>query len=151
MDNSELKKLILNYLSENRIMTIATAKDNIPWASSVMFAYDDSLNLYFISDPNTRKIKNIITNPNVAVAINEAKHKPGYTIGIQIDGEAKMLDKNKDSQKLEIFKKRHAWADKYLDSHDLFMIVPFKIIYLDDEKFGPQGKRKLILNGSTKT
>jgi uncharacterized protein YhbP (UPF0306 family) len=150
MSNHDIKRLILNYLSENKIMTIATENNNIPWASSVMFAYDDNLNLYFISDPNTRKIKNIFTNPKVAVAINEAKNKPGYTIGIQIEGKAIILDKKVNKFELEIFKKRHNWADKYLGGHDLFMIKPSKIIYLDDEKFGPQGKKELMLNGSSK-
>ena len=56
-----------------------------------------------------------------------------------------MLDKNKDVKELEIFKKRHDWADEYLHDHELYKIVPKKIYYLDDELFGPGGRKELEL------
>ncbi len=145
ISKDDLKTYILEYLSKNRRMTLATSEDNIPWAATVMFAYDDDLNFYFISVPDSRKTKNLETNPRVSVAVNEYVHKAGYTIGLQIEGKATMLNKEKDKKELEIFRKRFDWADNYLHDHELYKMVPEKIYYLDDEKFGQGGREVLEL------
>ncbi|HEY5600780.1 MAG TPA: pyridoxamine 5'-phosphate oxidase family protein [Patescibacteria group bacterium] len=145
MNGENLKQLILDYLSKNRRMTLATASNNVPWAATVFFAFDDNLNIYLISDPKTRKIQNVKQNPKVSCAINEYIHKKGYTVGLQLEGTIENLHKEKNRQELDIYRKRYDWADEYLDDHELFKIIPIKIIYLDDELFGPQGKRELTL------
>lgn len=142
---AELKKFVLDYLEQNRMMTLATCKDDVPWAASVMFAYDDCLNLYFISKPGTRKTQNLLDNPKASAAINQIQKTPGKVIGVQLEGSAEMLDKTKNKQELEIFKNRFNWAEKYLSDHELFQITPKKIYYLDDERFGPGGREELIL------
>lgn len=126
-------------------MALATCKDDVPWAASVMFAYDDRLNLYFISKPGTRKTQNLLDNPKASAAINQIQKTPGKVIGVQLEGSAEMLDKTKNKQELEIFKNRFNWAEKYLSDHELFQITPKKIYYLDDERFGPGGREELIL------
>lgn len=126
-------------------MTLATSEDNVPWAATVMFSYDSDFNIYFISVPNSRKTKNIKTNPRVSVAVNEYVHKAGFTLGLQIEGKAIMLNKEKDKKELELFRKRFDWADDFLHDHELYKIVPEKIYYLDDEKFGPGGREELTL------
>ncbi|OGY25231.1 MAG: hypothetical protein A2864_02180 [Candidatus Woykebacteria bacterium RIFCSPHIGHO2_01_FULL_39_12] len=141
----KLKQYILDYLGENRLMTLATAENNTPWAASVMFAYDTDLNLYFISDPDTRKAQNLLNNPSVSVAINQHQKTPGKILGIQLEGTAHMLDKNKSQNELELFKKRFDWADDYLHDHELYKIKPEKIYYLDDELFGPGGREILVV------
>ncbi len=126
-------------------MTLATCKDDVPWAASVMFAYDDDLNLYFISKPETRKTQNILANPEISATINQFQKTPGKVLGVQLEGAAQKLDKKKSTEELEIFKKRFNWAEKYLHDHELFKIAPKKIYYLDDERFGPGGREELIL------
>ncbi len=128
----ELQKYILDYLEKNRRMTIATSENNVPWASTVMFAYDSDFNLYFISVPDSRKTKNIATNPKVSVAINEYVYKKGFTIGLQIEGKAIMLNKEKDKQELEIYRQRFDWADDFLHDQEFYQITPEKIYYLDE-------------------
>ena len=142
---NKLKNYILDYLKQNRVMTLATCKDDVPWAASVMFAYDDDLNLYFISKPETRKTQNILANPEISATINQFQKTPGKVLGVQLEGAAQKLDKKKSTEELEIFKKRFNWAEKYLHDHELFKIAPKKIYYLDDERFGPGGREELIL------
>ena len=145
LSHNQLQKYILDYLSKNRRVTLATSEDNVPWASTVMFAYDSDFNIYFISVPNSRKTKNLKANPRVSVAINEYVPRAGYTIGLQIEGKAFMLNKEKDKKELEIFRQRFDWADDFLHDHELYKIVPEKIYYLDDEKFGQGGREVLDL------
>ena len=141
----ELKKFVLDYLEQNRVMTLATCRDGAPWAASVMFAHDPDLNLYFISKPETRKTQNLLANPKVSATVNQVQKTPGKVIGVQLEGSAEMLDKKKNSKEQEIFKNRFNWAEKYLSNHELFQITPKKIYYLDDERFGPGGREELIL------
>lgn len=143
MTEDELKKLILEYLEKNKLMTVATADNNIPWAATVFFAFDQGLNLYFISREDRRHSQEIIKNPVVAITINQDFGKPGKVKGVQIQGEAAISE---DRQDLDKFIKRFAWAQKFLDSHKLFKIKPTFIRYLDDEKFGPGQIRELNLN-----
>lgn len=140
VSKEELKKYVSDYLEKNRLMTLATSEKDIPWAATVFFAYDPDLNIYFISRPETRKTKHLHVNPNVSVAVNHHQSKSGLVKGVQLEGTAKILDKNKDVKELEIFKKRHNWAEKYLHNHELFKITPKKVYYLDDELFGPGGR-----------
>lgn len=141
----ELKQFIFDYLEKNRRMTLATAENNVPWAATVMFAYDEKLNFYFISKPDTRKTQHLLVNPIVSVAINEYRNKAGSTMGIQIEGRAEQLDKNKAKRELGFFEKRFDWTGNYLHDHELYKIVPKKIYYLNDEIFGPGGREELIL------
>jgi uncharacterized protein YhbP (UPF0306 family) len=143
LSQEELKQQIFNYLSQNKRMSLATAKENVPWAATVMFAYDDDLNLYFISKPETRKTQNLLANPKVSATINQFQMTPGKILGVQLEGIAKMIDKKRNSKELEIFKKRFNWAEKHLDNHELFQITPKKIYYLDDGRFGPGGREVL--------
>jgi len=145
ISKEELRKHILDYLEKNRRMTLATSENNIPWAATVMFAYDNDFNFYFISVPDSRKTKNLETNPRVSGAINEFQKTPGKILGVQLEGTAEMLDKNKNTKELEIYKKRFDWADNYLHDHELYKIIPKKIYYLDDELFGPGGREILEL------
>ncbi len=137
----DLRALILKYLAKNCLMTIATSKDDKPWAATVFFAYDNDLNLYFLSAP-TRKTFNILANPQVAAVIDRDQPGRGKVRGIQLEGQAVKVT---NQSQLAIFSSRYPWASQYLKDHHLFMITPSKIIYLDDEQFGPQGKMELNL------
>ena len=141
----KIKKYILDYLEKNRLMTLATSENDVPWAATVFFAYDDDLNIYFISVPNTRKITNLNRNPNVAIAINQFQPKGEVVQGLQIEGKAEALDKEKNKKELDLYRKRYDWADKYLHDHELYKIKPEKVYYLDDEKFGAGGREELEL------
>ena len=126
-------------------MTLATCKDNIPWASTVLFAYDNDLNFYFLTKPSTRKAEYLLSNQKVAAAINEYVNKIGYIVGIQLEGTAEMIDKSKNTKEWQIFRSRFDWAHDYWHESGLFKITPQKIVYLDDEKFGRTGREELEL------
>ncbi|OGY23090.1 MAG: hypothetical protein A2Y57_01420 [Candidatus Woykebacteria bacterium RBG_13_40_7b] len=155
LSQEELRNLILDYLSQNKRMSLATCNDNIPWASTVMYAYDNNLNIYFLSEIKTRKVQNILSNPKVAATINEITGGIGKVTGIQLEGECKMVERKGALKAYGIFLKRYFWARDYIPSvkqmfskaikNRLFKITPKKIYYLDDERFGPEGREELVL------
>jgi len=151
----ELKKLILDYLSQNKRMSLSTCKDGVPWAATVMYAYDSDLNIYFVSKISTRKAQNILANSKVAATINEITGGIGKIRGIQLEGECAMVSRLEAVRVYGLFLKKYFWLRDYIPSarqmfskaisDRLFKITPKKIYYLDDERFGREGREELIL------
>lgn len=151
---ANLKAQIFEYIAKNKIATIAVSFRNRPWAATVFFAYDQNLALYFMSDIQTRKAKNILQNPKVAVAINEDWGGKGVVRGLQIEGKARMVAKKETEEAYFLFARRHPWVKSFIHSEKdlhsevqtnrLFKIIPQKIVYQDDELFGPGGKEELV-------
>ena len=152
----DLKKLILDYLSQNKRMSLSTCKESVPWAATVMYAYDDELNIYFLSKVETRKVQNLLSNSRVAATINEVTGGIGKVKGIQLEGECQMVGRIEAARVYALFLKRFFWLKDYIPSarqvfskaiqDRLFKITPKKIYYLDDELFGREGREVLDLN-----
>ena len=85
----QAKKII----ADNIYMTIASASlDGKPWVSPVFFAYDDSYNLYWVSDKNSRHSNLIRENKKVAVVIFNSKVPEGEGDGVYVDAQAVELN-----------------------------------------------------------
>jgi uncharacterized protein YhbP (UPF0306 family) len=149
----QLRKLILDYLSINKRMSLATCRDSVPWAATVMYAYDSDLNIYFLSKGSTRKVQNILANSKVAATINEVTGGIGKVRGIQLEGECQMVSRLEAARVYALFLKKYFWLKGYIPSAKqmfskaisdrLFKITPQKIYYLDDERFGREGRETL--------
>lgn len=152
---ANLKSQIFEYIARNKIATLAVCFRDQPWAATVFFAYDPDFCLYFMTDLQTRKAHHIIQNPKIAVAINEDWGGKGIVRGLQIEGKVKMVEKKEAKEAYFLFARRHPWVKSFIHSEKdlhskvqtnrLFKISPQKIIYQDDELFGPGGKEELIL------
>jgi hypothetical protein len=146
-----LRDLILDYLARNKLMSVATAWREAPWAATVFFAYDDSLQLYFLSERTTRHARNIAHNPKVAATINQDFGKPGLVKGIQLEGITQEVAFTDLPQVFTLYQNRYPWLTRYLPHPALipeektmqrfYRIAPSKIFLLDDERFG-KGVRK---------
>jgi len=151
----EIRKLILDYLSKNKRMSLATSKDDVPWAATVMYAYDNDLNIYFLSKTETRKVQNILANSKVAATINEITGGIGKVKGVQLEGECQIVSKLEAVVVYVLFLKRFFWLKDHIPSvgemfskliqDRLFKITPERIYYLDDELFGLQGREMLVV------
>lgn len=85
----DLKKLIEQYYNECKVMQLATVSDGLPWLCTVYYTTDDQLNLYWTSAKNRRHSKEIIANPDTAVAIvKDIERKQA----LQITGKAYMVE-----------------------------------------------------------
>ena len=151
----ELRNLILDYLAINKRMSLSTCKDGLPWAATVMYAYDEDLNIYFLSKVETRKVQNLLSNSRVAVTINEVTGGIGKVKGIQLEGKCRMVGRLEAARVYALFLKKYFWLKDYIPSAEqmfsraisdrLFKITPKKIYYLDDERFGREGREELVL------
>ena len=149
----ELRQQILAYIESHNTMTLGTCGDNIPWAATVFYASDD-LRLYFFSAPEARHSQNLAANSRVAVTIQEDYRDWRKIKGIQLEGKATLVD-----SVLAKAKAMTAYARKYPEVMKVFAnpaggafyqtflkvkfycVVPEKLFYIDNEKFG-LGKRQ---------
>ena len=65
----DLKKLIGEYLKDNKHMQLATVKDGNPWICTVYFTSDDDFDLYWMSARERQHSQEITNNPKVAVSV----------------------------------------------------------------------------------
>ncbi len=86
-----IEKTIRDYLPSVIHLSLATCAGRQPWVCEVHFAYDEDLNLYFMSKPDCRHSREIALNPNVAgniVTQHAADEKPR---GVYFEGIAQEL------------------------------------------------------------
>lgn len=139
----ELRKLIEDYLKEAKMLQVATAKDNQPWACTVYFAVDEDLNLYWISKTARRHSQEIRENEKVAGTI-VLPHTPGDNVrGIQFQGVAKELtDKDEAKVGMTYYAERYGMDQERVDAilkgkdgHVCYKITPSLFVLFDEVNF----------------
>lgn len=84
-------------ITENIYCTIATASlDSKPWISPVFYAFDEELNIYWVSDKNALHSKNLRENPQGAIVIFNSQAPEGEGDGVYI--EAKLIELTDDAE-----------------------------------------------------
>ncbi|MGO9881484.1 MAG: pyridoxamine 5'-phosphate oxidase family protein [Solirubrobacteraceae bacterium] len=87
----EVPQPVLDYLSSEKTVTLATASaDGVPHASTFMYV-NDGLSLYFWARPTSTTAKHVQTNPRVSYAIDEYVPDWNKAKGIQGDGECRLV------------------------------------------------------------
>ncbi len=82
---------IRHFIQAHFTLTLATADGDRPWAAALYYVSDGDMNLYFISDPETRHVREGLRSGTVAVVIHGA-HQPWATIrGIQMQARVAAL------------------------------------------------------------
>jgi uncharacterized protein YhbP (UPF0306 family) len=95
----DVEKTIREYIAPLAHMSLATAKNNIPWVCEVHFACDEGLNIYFRSLPSRRHSLEIAGNSHVAGNIVR-QHQPGEVpVGVYFEGLAKVLTTGPEQDK----------------------------------------------------
>lgn len=149
------KQHVLNFLATQRLMSIATY-GKFPWIASVYYSFDRDLNLYFLSSPTTLHCKQIIKNPQVAVAIADSQQ--GITVlkrGLQLWGEARQISNvSKIKHALHLWKSFLKVKDRELTYKNMFkkvvsgrmyIIKPKRIKLFDQKLFRTEDGKEPVL------
>lgn len=148
-----LRKLIEDYLKEAKLMQVATSLANQPWVASVYFAYDDLLNLYWISRPTRRHSRELKKNEKVAGTV-VLPHTHGEKVrGLQFEGVAKELNGQKAKEAMEHYSKCYPDISQEKieaiiegkDSHVCYQITPTAFILFDEVNFPDNPRQELNL------
>lgn len=141
MSELDPKALVKEYLSEGRIMQLATSRDNEPWVCNLHMATDDKANIYWISKPTRRHSEDIASNRNVAITIAIKTDKP--LIGVQIEGTAAVVTNNDIIRAAtRDWMRRHGGSEKFIESivdgsneHKLYQMTPRAVQLFDEVNF----------------
>lgn len=85
MSSSQKIEKTVSFLRSHPSGVLSTvSKDSKPWGSTIYFAVDDDLTIYFTTRVKTQKAKNIHDNQNVSLTVTN----PGSQQTVQIGGKA---------------------------------------------------------------
>jgi uncharacterized protein YhbP (UPF0306 family) len=87
----DLRAAIRRMLEDHHTLTLATCAAGRPWSASVFYASDAAFHLYFVSDGGTRHAREMLANPQVALAINADVDNWNDVRGLQIEGTAQRV------------------------------------------------------------
>jgi ribonuclease HI len=145
------EEYIDEFLALGQVMQLATSNDNNPWISTVYYVADADRNIYWLSLPERRHSKEIVNNPQVAVAIAIKQDIP--VIGIQVAGSVEIVS---DSTVVEVilasYVKKYDGAGKefhqrFVDGknkHQLYKLTPDLLALFDEVHFKENPVQKII-------
>lgn len=156
----ELPQPVLDYLSSEKTITLATASaDGAPHASTFMYV-NDGMTVYFWARPTSTTAKHVQSNPRVSFAIDEYVQDLNKAKGIQGAGKAELVSSGD-----EVARVVGLFADKFPSPSSgasttnitFFRLTPTALHFIDnagaridisDEEFGMDFHREEVLSGS---
>jgi general stress protein 26 len=91
MSDSEIKQQMIEYVASHQKMTLATVTpDGKPIARTVDYVTDGA-DIYFGTSKNSRKVRDIQNNPNVAYTVDEDYKDWSQIQGAQMQGKATIV------------------------------------------------------------
>jgi len=102
---------IATLFDSQRLAVLSTQHRTQPYASLVAFAASDTLgHLFFLTPNTTRKYENLITNPKVAILVNNSLNQADdiyEAISVTAIGSASVVDSPDKAERLRGFLKKH--------------------------------------------
>ena len=147
MDSPEWKKRIIECLNSTEFLALSTCRNGRTWTCPVFFAYDEKFNFYFISQPGSKHMQNILVNGEISVAIYSTNQSAaGDVFGVQFSGKAVMLPDSEVEKAFQIYYARSPKAavmkdnkpEKYKGSKvawKFVKIIPSEIHIFDTKSF----------------
>ena len=144
----EIEEVVRQHLQTGRMMQLATSVNNQPWCCTVFFVPDDEFNLYWISKSETRHSKELIINTKAAVAIPIKFAVEGKRVGLQIEGEAKVVEEIEEIKRgARLFSDRYQtgeiWYTDFVagkNEHKLYKFRSKIFGVFDQENFPKSGR-----------
>lgn len=146
----DIEKVIREYLPEVIHMSLAISKDNKPWVCEVHYAYDEDLNLYFMSTSLRRHSMEIAENSNVSGNIVKQHGMKDKPRGVYFEGVAEMLSDLDEEHPAYISYKERFGIDKSSivearkeTGHKFYKITVNKFYLFDAIESSPSKKYEL--------
>ena len=136
----DLKTRVLDVLQDTHLMSLATQDDGGIWVADVIFIYDDDLSVYWMSHPESRHSKAIVTNSRVAGSITASNKSGEPNFGIQFEGVAEKVEGARHDLVVRHFTKRGRPAppetEDILEGDSWYKLTLSKIRLIDEQNFG---------------
>ncbi len=147
-NQEDLRRSVLIYLKEHRVMTLATSGVDGPWAAAVFYA-NRGFNLYFISADHTRHVQDLAFNSRVAATIQKDYRNWPDIKGVQLEGLVAKLSGNERSRAIAQYKGKFPFIDSAgvqiqsaFKRISWFRLTPDRLYFIDNSR--GLGHRDLI-------
>ncbi|MHB8860335.1 MAG: pyridoxamine 5'-phosphate oxidase family protein [Minisyncoccota bacterium] len=137
-----IRDRVFDVLRQTHLMSLGTMDADGVWVADVIFLYDDDLNIYWLSAPDTRHSKAIMENSKAAGTITFSTRGKEPNLGIQFEGRAERLEGVRfDLIAKHWAKRNHKIPDvskalEVLEGDRWYKLTPTRIELVDEEHFG---------------
>jgi uncharacterized protein YhbP (UPF0306 family) len=148
-DQGQIKELLKKLYQDAPIFNLSTSIGDQPWTCTLIFVWDEDLNMYWLSSADARHSKNIEQNPKVSATITMVE-SDGKGRMAQIEGVCTVVED--DQRRVEAdqnFKVRHHMAglmtiDEALEETKKLKLYQLKptAIHLTHEPLFGRGKQE---------
>lgn len=159
----DLRAETREYLARHNTVSLATTGTDGLWATTVFYVSLD-LTLYYLSEPKTRHVQNLLLNPSVAATVNEDYHDWQQIKGIQMAAVCEeVTGKRELTRALAAYLRKYPFVARFLSpgqllrgmkvgGHSLdvrlYRLRPTRMLYLDNER-GFSNRQEVPLEGSS--
>jgi len=106
-----MESKIIDYLQKNKVLTLATAVDNVPYCANCFYVFDErGKTLIFLSDNNTRHIREALLNKNVGGTVQNGVTTVAKIQGVQFTGEIVNPDSDQEKNFYKTYYKKFPFA-----------------------------------------
>lgn len=139
---TDVRQRMKEVLEKTHLMSLAINDEKGPWVTDLVFIYDNNMNIYWMSDPETRHSKAILKNNKVAGSITYSTKSKEPNFGIQFEGVAEQLKGVQYRLLIKHLAKRSypkpelSDAAKILGGDLWYKLTPTKICLIDEKNFG---------------
>jgi uncharacterized protein YhbP (UPF0306 family) len=136
----DLKQRVIEVLEQSHLMSLGTTDTGGVWVTDVIFVFDDDLNIYWMSDPESRHSMAIGKTGNAAGTITATTKSGEPNFGIQFTGTAEMIAGARHDLAIKHYTKRGkpdpAETEDVLDGDAWYVLKPTKLRLIDETNFG---------------
>ena len=133
----EIKEQIVNYISKRKFLTLATSSlKGEPLTHAIAYINKEET-IYFSTSPETRKLKNIKNNPNVAYSVYDPTEHLDEVISVQMEGKASpVTDKKTISEVNKMLGEKFPNMSYLITNPDniIIKIIPKSCYFMDYSK-----------------
>lgn len=134
---ADIIERIVNYLDDHRCMSLATVSpEDQPMTATASYA-NDGMTIYFSTGRTTAKFKNISKASNVALTVDEDYDDWGIIQGVQLRGNAKMLEGKEEVKNAQSILECKFPQMEHMPENvnfEFFKIEPTVAYFLDNSK-----------------
>jgi uncharacterized protein len=144
-----LRAQALQYVADHNTVSLATVGSDGPWATTVFYANAD-FTLYFLSEPKTQHVRNILGDPTIGATINEDYKDWRQIKGIQMAATCgEVTGKIELARALATYVKKYPFVAQFLSPGQLlrgmqvagkaldvrlYRVSPTRLLFIDNER-----------------
>lgn len=153
MESIDWNQKLKEALDRTEFMAISTSRVDETWTNPVAFAYDEKMNLFFISMMESKHVQNILVHPQASAAIfSTNRFDDGEVLGLQLQGSITHLTEKSELEEAsryyfmrgasnDEFKTRTSATGNLDATWQFFKLKPTEVWCFDSRVFGEKRER----------